>query len=204
MDNDIDSNLKGLRVYPILTDNNGCGFFVGNLFITAAHVLQAADNPYIIVNGHKLLLTKENAVVWNYDKKDPNGTDMAIFKLEFRENEFQLKDYLPTIDETVTNISLKTLMDKSVPEGVKFHVSSCQCIVNGYEGNYIGVLSSHNLYGGTSGSPFVIGEDIIGIMSAGNINSDGTIMNENVPINQCMFLSSKAIIAKLNELGFKS
>ena len=56
-------------VYPILSKDytDGSGVFVGNLFITAGHVIDEEQEPYIISNGVSISLAKDYAILFHND-----------------------------------------------------------------------------------------------------------------------------------------
>ena len=63
--------------------NDGVGFFIGNTFITAGHVINDNIIHTINVNGRKIELKKSDAIYLNcaeYDNVSPDIPDLAIFE----------------------------------------------------------------------------------------------------------------------------
>ena len=58
--------------------NDGVGFFIGNTFITAGHVIEDAKNPYIVVNDKRIALV-EPVLIKNDDSSE--GYDIAVFRI---------------------------------------------------------------------------------------------------------------------------
>ena len=42
----------------------GNGFFVGDYFVTAAHVISAVKFPFIMMHGQEFFLKQTDAIVW--------------------------------------------------------------------------------------------------------------------------------------------
>ena len=70
-------------VYPILSKDytDGSGVFVGNLFITAGHVIDEAQEPYIISNGVNISLAKDYAILFHNDDT-ADGYDIAVYQID--------------------------------------------------------------------------------------------------------------------------
>lgn len=67
----------------------GNGFFVGDYFVTAAHVISAVKFPFIKMNGQEFFLKQTDAIVWRKMSENPKGeefenTDNADVRLSFK------------------------------------------------------------------------------------------------------------------------
>ena len=68
-------------VFPTLDDlNDGCGVIVGNLFVTAAHVVEH-NNFYLPIDNKTIELKKEDAILFRHDET-VDGADIAVFRLD--------------------------------------------------------------------------------------------------------------------------
>ena len=174
-----------MTVLPIHTANNeeGCGFFIGHYFLTSGHVITDSENPRIYVNNRWINLT--NPISYEDNRTEPDCYDLAVFDIKTVFGEFELFDGDIKPGEILKSVSFKEL-------GVKY--VECDVEVNDFkEGNYFGGLSSINLKAGCSGSPVLIGNKVVGIMTKGNNDDFDMPMNPILPLNFCIFLSSNAI-----------
>lgn len=183
-------NFKQL-VFPVYSTNyeEGCGFFVGSHFFTSGHVVSNAKDPFIIINGCKVNLV--NPILYKYDSKDSSGFDLAIYKVADYVGPLEL--YYGTIDSDMNliSVSYRKLGEEYI---------ECRVDVKDFEGNYFIGLTDKILKSGSSGSPVLLGNKVVGVMTAGNNNGDNTPCNPNLPINLCMFLSSNAIFNILKDI----
>lgn len=174
-----------MTVIPIHTSNNeeGCGFFIDHYFLTSGHVITDSENPRIYVNKRWINLT--NPIFYEDNRTDPDCYDLAVFDVRDDYSELELFEGDIKPGEILKSISFKDLGEKYV---------ECDVEVNDLrEGNYFGGLTDINLKAGCSGSPVLIGNKVVGMMTKGNNNDFDMPMNPDLPLNFCIFLSSKAI-----------
>lgn len=174
-----------MTVIPIHTSNyeEGCGFFISRYFITSGHVITDSENPRIFINGTWLNLT--NPIFYEDNRVNPHCYDLAVFDVKKEYGDLEL-----FTGEVVSGMVLKSNSFKEL--GVKY--VECEVEVNDYkEGNYFGGLSSINLKSGCSGSPVLIDNKVVGMMTGGNNNDCDIPMNPALPLNFCVFLSADAI-----------
>jgi len=55
-------------------------FMVGDYLITASHVVEKLYRPYVMCDGHRFYLTKDNAIVYSNNKSEDE--DIAIFSMQ--------------------------------------------------------------------------------------------------------------------------
>lgn len=172
-------------VFPIQSANyeECCGFFIDHYFITSGHAITDSDNPSILVNGITIPLT--NPIFFEDNRLESEGYDLAIFDIPSYNSNLELdtEDVLPGMK--LKSISFKSLGTKLI----KCDVNVCDY----YEGNYFAGLTSVNLKSGSSGSPVLLDNKVVGVMTKGNNNGLDEPCNPNLPINFCLFLSAKAI-----------
>ena len=93
-------------IVPIYLDKkyNGTGFIVGNMLITAAHVLESKDNVfYFLYLGDKIAIGPENNIIFEYPKiKGKQGQnnkywDLAVYELDNIVSPMELRE--PNLSE---------------------------------------------------------------------------------------------------------
>ena len=171
-------------IMPIGSHNyyEGCGFFVGDYFITCGHVIEYAERPFLHILQKRILL--EQPVFLEYSK-NTSGHDLAIFHIPGINTELSLYENIVEEGVVANSVSFKGMGEKLV---------ECDVTIGpDREENYISGLSDIPLKCGCSGSPILIGNQVVGMITGGNNNGDGTPCNPNLPLNLCVFLSSKAI-----------
>lgn len=154
----------------------GNGFFVGNYFVTAAHVISAVNFPFIKVNDQEFFLKQTDAIVWRIMSENPkeedfentDNADVAIFHFPNAGSPLQFSEKLP---EPSTILSCNYY----------YHSNFCESYgeVGDKEfflGNFFGCRMTpiHPTEGGSSGSPLIKDDIVYGILHAGN-KSDTSI-----------------------------
>jgi len=177
--------------FPVQGSENGCGVQVGDMFITAGHVIMESDKPFIFVNGEKLFLDKTRMIAC-YDEFETGGLDVAIFKVPELSSSLILSSHIPTNGDILKSISFK--MSASGYDRIECDVTVGNC----REGHYYGATTNVNLKAGSSGSPVIIGNEIVGILCRGNNNDLDEQIDFEFPINFCVFLSSKSLLELIN------
>lgn len=162
----------------------GCGFFIGNRFFTSGHIIAKAQKPFIKICGEEVNL--KESIFYQYDELDSNNYDLAVFEISNFNSNLELYEY--AIEPRMTLISKSY---KTIDKGTVF--IETEVITQGQEGNYFCGISKANLKSGSSGSPVLIGNKVVGILTKGNNNDFDEPMNPDLPLNFCMFLSASAI-----------
>ena len=82
-------------VLSIISDNynEGCGVMVGDMFITAGHVISKCENPRIRWNGKRIALI--NPIVFHNDENDSDGYDIAVYSVPNANSPLVLSDVVP-------------------------------------------------------------------------------------------------------------
>lgn len=188
--------------------HESCGVLVGDLFVTAGHVV--AEHPfYAIIEGKKYVFDKKDAILylWNEEKASDEGSvDVAVFKVEGANSPLTFADYIPSIGDCMRsvsyeckegecviedNINLKNLSENSILKSSTFpyyKINDCKAEVVGVTGNYTICKTDVILKPGSSGSPLICDNKVFGILHGGTNTAD-----------ECAFLSSKVILDKLNK-----
>lgn len=182
-------------VLSIISDNynEGCGVMVGDVFITAGHVISKCENPSIRWNGKRIALI--NPILLHNDENDSEGYDIAVYSIPNANSPLALSDIVPQKGEVLKSCSWRRLGDEYV---------ECNAVVNGLEdGNYYVAETDEQLKPGSSGSPVLLNGEVVGILCAGNCKGDNTPCNAEWPLNLCVFLSSKVILELLKMNRFQ-
>lgn len=160
----------------------GNGFFVGDFFVTAAHVISMTNFSFIKMNGQEISLKQTDAIVWRMMSEDAkeekygntDNADVAIFHIPNIGSPLQLSEKLP---EPSTILSCN------------YYYHSKFCESQGevgdkdfFLGNFFGcrMIPIHPTEGGSSGSPLIKDNIVYGILHAGH-KSDNSI---------CVFFSA--------------
>lgn len=174
-------------ILPIGSTNyvDGCGCLIGNLFITAGHIISMAEKPFILLQGEKIYL--ENPLYFEVNNKDYTRYDLAIFPFPSVNSELSLFEGEIKQGMRLSSVSFKEEMCGTV-------LFECNVIVDKFSlGNYFGAITDKNLKEGSSGSPVLVGNEVAGILIYGNNDGFDNPCDKNFPVNFCCFLSSKSI-----------
>jgi len=200
----------------------GNGFYIDNYFITAAHVIvnnqnvNAQSNPFIIIDGKEIELTKERADLWKSLRSNENGNpiehensdlgDVAIFRYPGVKSELVLSKNLPKYGETLQCYFLHTEKPKA---GIQYTTKVIGSISlydwetsgqvhekDGFLGNFYGATMQpeHPTGGGSSGSPLMKGNVVYGILHAGDpLDKDENLFHPEI----CVFFAASAALQLL-------
>lgn len=116
-------------------ESDGCGVLVGDLFITAGHVIEHSMVAHVYIDHKDYELNKEDALYYSFDDKDSldtNASDVAVFKLEgVTPSPLALDENSPSNDDVLTSVSYlhygkKNLMQlQHLTQPMRFMKSSC-------------------------------------------------------------------------------
>lgn len=182
-------------IFPVQNENyvEGCGFLIGEYFITSGHIIEKSENPFITIEGNKKQLS--DPLFFEANQNDPTSYDLAIYSIPTLKNN-SLELFEGDIEEGRELNSYSYKRNKS-----GYDLIECKAIVGSYkEGNYFSALTSMNLKSGCSGSPVLIGNKVVGIMTKGNNDDYDKPINSDIPINLCIFLQFGHIIKLLKVL----
>lgn len=156
-------------IYPIMDGDEtvGQGFASDGYFITAAHVVR--DYPMCFINLGKLKVQLSSIKPLYIGKgdidKDPNQTDVAIYKLGDRDSSLHLSIKAPLSTETYKSCCVHTKFDSSTNEYHKVYTERDATVI-GEEGNYF--YCRCRRFPSSSGSPLLWGNQVVGIMHGGD------------------------------------
>ena len=71
----------------------GCGVMVGNMFISAGHVIHKCVNPIKRWNGKKIPLI--NPIVFHNDENNSDSYDIAVYSIPKANSPLVLSDIVP-------------------------------------------------------------------------------------------------------------
>ncbi len=182
-------------VFPTVDDlNDGCGVLVGNLFVTAAHVVQEHDFR-LRVDGKDVCLKKDDAILFKY-KQAEDGADIAVFRLEGFNSPLEFDTSTPQTDMLLDSISYEHIVEGSPNTDNIFLDESrdcyklieCNATIEELAGNFYQCKTSVILKPGSSGSPVFHNGKVFGILHGGQLGT-----------NHCVFQSSSSILTLLRQ-----
>ena len=169
-------------IVPVMGQvQQGCGFFVGNYFITAGHVIKESEKPLSVrYDGRGYILDKGNAVKICYSEqltKDEDAADFAIFNVEGVNSPMKLASYKPIQGQELCCITYDTIItkdeDSALPTifAVKERIEKVVAKANVREetlGNFFACNTKPILKKGNSGSPLLDADsNVVGILRGG-------------------------------------
>lgn len=183
-------------VFPNVDDlNDGCGVLVGNLFVTAAHIVQEHDF-HLFINGKNIWLRKEDALLFKY-KQAEDGADIAVFCLEGYKSPLEFDTSSPQKGMHLDSISYEHIVEGSSSlENIFqneskdwYKVIECQATIDELAGNFYQCKTSAILKPGSSGSPVFHNGKVFGILHGGQVGT-----------NLCVFQSSCSILSLISQV----
>lgn len=157
-------------IFPIYSGGTivGQGFVADGYFITAAHVVKDFSDCFVILNGKRFDLAKEEpAFIGDGDiDHDPLMIDAALYPFNDIDSPLHLSNNVPKAGETLESYCVHEVMDVNSLNPY-FNLTTEPAVINGdKEGNYF--YCHCNRYGGSSGSPLLKSNEVIGIMHGGD------------------------------------
>lgn|GEM_PF-919170 len=171
--------------------HNGNGVLVGDLLITAGHVVKKGSDHTFRFNDHIFKL-KDLEEIFISTAKENYEYDLAVYKISGINSPLTLSPKKPEINHILTS--------KSYSMGKGYIACDATVIDTSEEsGLYYGVETSVSLKEGSSGSPLFDGNQVFGIIVAGN-NDKNEKVNPELSLNTCYVLSSSAINEIINQI----
>ena len=187
----------------------GFGFLANGYFITAAHVITDYSPCIVIIDGKIIELSKEVPIfIEAGDVYDPENIDLAYYKLNIGKSGFDVSDYIPYKNELLESYCLRDAKKNDSNNPIYESDIQPAYALGEVEGNYFHCKCKR--YEGSSGSPLIKDNKVIGIMHGGMIVKDlisnGKLSDEEKRILNlkdddiiCSFLSIKAFMTLINE-----
>ena len=178
-------------------ESDGCGVLVGDLFITAGHVIEHSMVAHVYIDHKDYELNKEDALYYSFDDKDSFDTkasDVAVFKLEgAKPSPLTLAENSPSNDDVLTSVSYLHYGKKNSNATSVFDATIevyeklvCKAKVTEHSNNFFICDMEVQLKPGSSGSPVLNGNRVVGILHGGKDN-------------QCVFQSTESIFKFINK-----
>ena len=157
-------------IFPIYCGGTiiGQGFLADGCLITAAHVVKDFPDCFTLLNGKRFEFSKaEPLFIGEGDiYRDPSMQDVAIYQYNEADSSLHLSVITPQRGDTLENYCMHEVMDfnKLNPS---FELKMEPATVDGdEEGNYF--FCNCHRFGGSSGSPLLKGNNVVGIMHGGD------------------------------------
>ena len=179
-------------------ESDGCGVLVGDLFVTAGHVIEHAVVAHVYIDHVDYELRKEDAVYYSFDDKeslDTNASDIAVFMLEGVEpSPLTLAEDLPSIGDDLISVSYLHYAKKNANATSIFDANIevyeklvCNAKVTEISENFFASEMEVQLKPGSSGSPVLAGNKVIGILHGGKDS-------------QCVFQSTESLVRLMKKV----
>lgn len=178
-------------------ESDGCGVLVGDLFVTAGHVIEHSMIAHVYIDHKDYELRKENAMYYSFDDKESLGTkasDIAEFKLEgVAPSPLALAEDSPSNGDVLTSVSYLHYGKKNPNTTSVFDATIevyeklvCNAKVTELSNNFFVCDMEVQLKPGSSGSPVLDGNKVVGILHGGKDK-------------QCVFQSTESIFKFINK-----
>jgi len=173
-------------IVPIfnLDNTDGIGFFVGNYFVTAGHVV-LTGSPFIFLKGKQYWLEKGKALLLKTLESEStfeNGLDIAVFYIEAIDSPLEFSNIPVSVGTELT--SRCSFRHYSEEFGEAWSIERIPGRVSHEMGNFFKCDLSRTLHEGSSGSPILLDDKVIGIL-CGNFPED--------PENRILYMKASAI-----------
>lgn len=159
-------------IFPIYSGGTivGQGFVADGYFITAAHVVKDFPDCFAVLIGKRFELSKEEpAFIGEGDiNDDPQMMDVVLYPFDKIDSPLHLFDYVPKKGENFDSYCMHEVTEVN-SLNPHFKLTMAVAVSTGDdEGNYFYCRCKR--YGGSSGSPLLKGNEVVGIMHGGDNN----------------------------------
>lgn len=173
-------------IIPIMGQaQQGCGFFVGNYFITAGHVIENYDGVLSIwFDGKEIELDRHKALIIcnsNRINEDGSDADFAVFSVDEVDSPLEFADYKPTPNQKLRCVTYDTVFVEDDKPGIPkifaykdeiVKVEAQATVRQDTLGNYFACNTTPNLKKGNSGSPLLDSDNnVVGILRGGTYSN---------------------------------
>lgn len=176
-------------IYPIYSGGTiiGQGFIADGFFITAAHLVVDYPSCYVVIKGTKMELAKTEPIFYLDDDDyhyDSQLADVVLFHFD-NDSPLRLSEYTPQRSDILDSICAQEVFDYGSFNPPIEHTIVPAHPLEDEEENYF--YCECNRFGGSSGSPLLKGNEVVGIMHGGNDKG------------LCAFLKMGPVLYKIGE-----
>ena len=186
-------------IFPIYSGGTivGQGFVADGYFVTAAHVVKDFPECFVVLNGKRFDLAKEGtAFIGDGDiDHDPLMIDAAAYPFDSIDSPLHLSDFVPQKGDVLENYCVHEVMDVS-SLNPHFNLTMEPAVSTGDdEDNYF--FCHCKRYGGSSGSPLLKGNEVVGVMHGGDDNELCTFLKSTIIKNAKKFSRKQLEVIKI-------
>lgn len=159
-------------ICPIIDEGKvvGQAFYADNYLITSAHIIKDFPDCYFQEGSNKTYLSKFMPSIVYLGKGDfcnnPNELDVIIFYIDGINSLLHLSDYTPRRIDTLSSCCVEWIEDEKVRNPIVKHTTEKAYPLGEEEGNYFYCYCKR--FQGSSGSPLLKGNEVVGIMQGGD------------------------------------
>ena len=202
---DYSPTIRLVKDYVVAIDTKSCsddddkqvgnGVIIGDLLITAGHVVKDCKDAKFIFNANGTTLKLDSLEkLYECYIVNPGEYDLAIYRVPGINTPYVLSSKRPVNGQILRSESI---------DAYNMKPTICNAEVKGYKedlGLYFRVDTDKSLVEGCSGSPLFDGNEVYGIIVRGNNDGKGNKNSPDDPLNLCFALSSTAILEVIDKL----
>lgn len=166
-------------IHPIMDGNDcvGQGFEADGFFITAAHVVKDYPNCYVMIGERKVPLgnykfsygrkTLDSFYIGKGDTYKDNGEiDIIMYEFSSSDSPLHFNIHTPTMGEVFNSCCVNPVFDSDTNKYRNEYSVEKALVLGEEEGNYF--YCKCKRFGGSSGSPLLWENQVVGIMHGGD------------------------------------
>lgn len=159
-------------LYPVIDNGKvvGQAFYADNYLITSAHLIKEFPDSYFMDGSYKTYLSKYMPSIVYMGKGDfcnnPNELDVIVIYIDGKTSPLHLSAYSPQRTDTLSSCCVEWTEEKNARNPIVKFTTEKVYPLGEEEGNYFYCYSKR--FQGSSGSPLLKGNEVVGIMQGGD------------------------------------
>lgn len=159
-------------IFPIIDGQDcvGQGFVADDFFITAAHVVKNYPNCFVEINGSRVKLCDVTPIYIGKGDidKDSKAEDVAIYAFDNIHSFLHLSARTLSKSDYIRSVCIAVNHESANNQYYRDLYILEATLLDQTEGNYFYCKCAR--YEGSSGSPLIVGNEVVGIMHGGDSN----------------------------------